>query len=249
MLGIISNIQRFTLHDGPGIRTTVFMQGCPLDCWWCHNPESKAYCLPEGNDEHQQYTPEQLFLEIKKDWIFMEESKGGVTFSGGEPFSQHQFLAQMLDLCKAEEIHTAVDTSGMVNSKIFESMIHKPDLFLFDIKFVDGEQHKKYTGVHNTIILKNLGLLVKHHKKINIRIPLIPGINDSEKCLNEFKQLMNKLRLENLNLLPFHRIAEGKYKRLGMENRLINLRAHTDEEIATFKHSFEKDGFEVKIGG
>lgn len=249
MLGVISNIQRFTVHDGPGIRITVFMQGCPLDCWWCHNPESKSFCIPEGKDDNQRMSAEQLMVEIRKEIVFMEESNGGVTFSGGEPFMQSEFLSEMLDLCKAEEIHTTVDTSGFVKSEIFNSILHKPDLFLFDIKIVDSEMHQKYTGVSNALIMQNLESLVKSGKKIDIRFPLIPGINDTEKNLNELKELMTHHHLEKINILPYHRIAEGKYKKLNMGNRMKGIQPHSENEVKIIRNFFIDAGLDAKIGG
>lgn len=249
MLGIISNIQRFTVHDGPGIRITVFLQGCPLDCWWCHNPESKFICTPEGKDENQRMTPEQLMTEIRKELVFMEESNGGVTFSGGEPFMQSEFLSEMLDLCKAEEIHTCIDTSGLVNPDIFDTILEKADLYLFDIKFVDPEMHKKYTGVSNVQIMRNLQSLIKNQKEINIRFPLIPGINDTEKNLDDLKELMIELQLKKINILPYHRIAEGKYEKLSMENRMKGILPHSENEIKNIHNFFIEAGFEAKIGG
>lgn len=249
MLGVISNIQRFTVHDGPGIRITVFLQGCPLDCWWCHNPESKAFCNPLDNDQNKRMTPEQLMSEIRKELVFMEESNGGVTFSGGEPFMQSGFLSKMLSLCKAEEIHTTVDTSGLVNQEVFNSLLLKPDLYLFDIKFMDTEMHKKYTGVSNSQILQNLQSLVDNKKEVHLRFPLIPRVNDSIENLNAIKDLMNQHHLKKINILPYHRIAEGKYENLHMENRMKGIKPHSESEIKNIHTFFIDAGFEAKIGG
>lgn len=249
MLGVISNIQRFTVHDGPGIRITIFMQACPLDCWWCHNPESKSFGSIEGNDQNQRMTPEHLMTEIRKELVFMEESDGGVTFSGGEPFMQSEFLSEILDLCKAEEIHTTVDTSGFAKAEIFEAILQKPDLFLFDIKFVDSDLHQKFTGVSNTLIMQNLQSLVKAGKDVNIRLPLIPGINDTEKNLNDVKDLMLQSNLKKINILPYHRIAEGKYEKLQMENRMKDIKPHSENEIKNIHDFFIDAGFDAKIGG
>ena len=249
MLGVISNIQRFTVHDGPGIRITIFLQGCPLDCWWCHNPESKSFCNQNANDENLRMTPEQLMTEIRKELVFMEESNGGVTFSGGEPFMQPGFLSKMLSLCKAEEIHTTVDTSGLVNQDVFNSLFLEPDLYLFDIKLIDPAKHKKYTGVSNSQILQNLKMLVDHKKEVNIRFPLIPGVNDTLENLNGVKKLMIQHHLKKINILPFHRIAEAKYKKLHMENRMKGIKAHSESEIKNIHNFFIDAGFEAKIGG
>lgn len=249
MVGLISNIQRFTIHDGPGIRITIFMQGCPLDCWWCHNPENKSLCKSKNEIFRSQMTPEQLMTEIKKELVFIEESGGGVTFSGGEPLMQYKFLLEMLDLCQKENIHTAIDTSGFIEPEIFSHVVHKPNLFLFDIKLIDPVLHKKYTGISNNIILKNLKTLVENSKKINIRYPLIPGITDTQKNLNDIKTIMKLYNLKIINLLPFHNTAEGKYHKLNIENRMKNIKPHSKEELNEIQTLFLKDGFDASIGG
>lgn len=248
MLGIISNIQRFAVHDGPGIRTTVFMQGCPLQCWWCHNPESISLNNPLQS-EFLRLSPTQLLKEIKKDVLFMEESGGGISFSGGEPLLQSIFLAEVLELCKAEGMHTCIDTSGMAKKEAVEMVMDYTDLFLYDIKFVDMETHTRFTGVSNRSILKNLDLLLENKKELIIRFPLIPGINDQESDLNDLKNLMLSKKLTSLDILPYHRIAEGKYERLNMKNKMKGVEPHPPEKIEAIKEYFTNAGLEVSIGG
>lgn len=250
MLGVISNIQRFTVHDGPGIRLTVFLQGCPLSCWWCHNPESIKYCKVEGSDEHLRLSVNQLMKEIKKELIFIEESGGGVTFSGGEPLMQPIFLEQMLDACKDEEIHTAVDTSGFVTTDTFDSIINKADLFLYDLKIIDNELHKKYTGVSNTLILENLKTLSNLKKEVIIRIPLIPGITDTSKNIEEIISTLKEFpNIKNVNLLPYHNIAKGKYDKLNIKFKMKEVKPGSKEHNLEIKKRFADAGFNASIGG
>ncbi len=190
MMGIVFDIKRFAVHDGPGIRTTVFLKGCPLRCRWCHNPESmeaspcrlpKTYqvgtsTFTETEAVGSEMSVEELMRELRKEKVFMEESGGGVTFSGGEPLFQPSFLKEMLMACKAEHIHTVVDTSGYASSTALDSVIPFTDLFLFDLKIIDSELHLHWTGVGNSIILANFDRLISAGARVRVRIPLIPGL-------------------------------------------------------------------------
>lgn len=250
MFGIVSNIQRFSVHDGPGIRTTVFLQGCPLNCWWCHNPENIPIEKFSSSEDDKLINSDKLIQELKKDLIFMEESGGGITFSGGEPFCQPVFLKKMLELCKEEGIHTAIDTSGFINSEIFSSFFDITDVFLYDMKLINDEKHLKYTGVSNKLILQNLNLLHQKNIKLIIRIPLIPQITDTKENINEIISHLSKMaNIKKINLLPFHRIAEGKYDRLGINNKMKNTLPQTEEKINLIKNQFTNAGFDVGIGG
>lgn len=250
MKGVISNIQRFSVHDGPGIRVTVFMQGCPLSCWWCHNPESIPFCKIEDHNGGNQFSPKELLKEIKKDLIFMEESEGGVTFSGGEPLMQLIFLQEMLELCKDEGIHTALDTTGFISKDAFDNIIDLPDLFLYDLKLINNEDHKKYTGTSNIQIHENLRTLVKLGKKVVIRFPLIPGITDKEKNLIDIINFMQDLPgLDQINILPYHRIAGAKYEKLKLENKMRGVMPYSSEKINEIEKFFINAGFNTRIGG
>ena len=249
MFGVISNIQRFTVHDGPGIRLTVFLQGCPLDCWWCHNPENIPECHLNGVKEVYKYSPDELMNEIRKDLIFMDESGGGVTFSGGEPFMQTDFLVEILKRCHEDNIHTCLDTSAYTEESELLKTIPYTDTYLFDIKLMDDEQHQKYTGVSNRSILKNLKKLVSEKKELIIRFPLIPGITDTIDNQESVIKLMKELGLNKISLLPYHRIAEGKYDKLRLENRMQGLSTHTKDEIESIFRRFKTAGLQVKIGG
>lgn len=247
MSGFISNIQRFTIHDGPGIRLTVFFQGCPLACWWCHNPE----CIPDfhSNFTGRQFSETELLKEIKKELLFMDESGGGVTFSGGEPLMQPDFLQNILAICREEEIHTAVDTSGFASQKIFESVIDLPDLFLFDLKVIDDELHQKFTGVTNKPILKNLENLSKQNKSVIIRIPLVPGITDTKENISDILHVLSGMpNLRNVNLLPYHAMAESKYIRLNIPYKLSGIDTSNEKRNKEIKELFTQAGFNASLG-
>lgn len=248
MLGVISNIQRFTVHDGPGIRLTIFMQGCPLACWWCHNPESIRSCNHKDADSISRFSVSELMKEIKKEQIFMDESIGGVTFSGGEPMMQAIFLEEILKACEEEDIHTAVDTSGLVSTDTFHSLMDKPDLFLYDLKVINNTLHKKYTGASNILILENLRTLNKYHKNVIIRIPLIPEITNTKDNIQDIKNLLLDLpNIKKINLLPYHRIAAGKYERLNLENKMQGIKPENNSKNEEIKSLFTEAGFDTSL--
>ena len=296
--GLIFNIMRFSLHDGPGIRTTVFFKGCPLSCWWCHNPESQrpsadmmyfpdrcvrcgecvAVCpheaigwqggpvwsavrcqysgacagaCPSGAREliGEWVTVSQVIAEVVKDTIFFDESRGGVTFSGGEPLMQAGFLDAMLGACRERGIHTTVDTCGVTGRQTLLGLSSKVDVFLCDLKMMDSAKHKKYTGIENEGILENLRALAKRHTGIIVRVPIIPGINDGEDNIEQTRGFLSSAGLWRVDLLPYHEIGTDKYRRLAREYRLEGLNAPTAERMSSIVEQFERDGFRVRIGG
>ena len=298
--GHIFNIMKYSIHDGPGIRTTVFMKGCPLKCPWCHNPESQKLipqlmwfpdkCIGCGKCAHicpekaitmvkgkalldikkcnncgkcaefcyaealemagKTMTAEEVIIEVEKDRIFYEESGGGLTFSGGEPFAQISFLKKMLILSKDKGIHTAVDTCGYVEKESLIDLSEYIDLFLYDIKIMDDKKHIKYTGVSNKLILDNLKELVKLKKRIFIRIPIISGINDSEKELKAIIEFLSDSGgFQQINLLPYHNIMTEKYKRLGEDYGLKNIEVPSDKKMNEIANKFQSYGFKAIIGG
>jgi pyruvate formate lyase activating enzyme len=265
--GIIFNIQRFAIHDGPGIRTTVFFKGCPLRCWWCHNPESHKI-LPEkfdgcnlrrGFDQSfsmdkdeigKEISVDELLSEISKDRIFYEESSGGVTFSGGEPFMQHEFLIRLLNECKIAGIHSAIDTSGYTASEIITEVAPYADLFLYDLKLMNDDEHQKYTGVSNQVILKNLIELDQLGKKIIIRIPIVPEITDTNENLFAIRGFISYLNnIIEVNLLPYHRAGEGKYIKYGRENKMGDTVSPERKNLENIRIFFSESKYKVKIGG
>jgi pyruvate formate lyase activating enzyme len=297
--GLIFDIRRYSVHDGPGIRTTVFFKGCPLACWWCHNPEGRTTrihlmlfperciacgaCLdvcPHGAVVHEngamrtslvrcracgtcvescpgdarelagrRMTVGEVLREIERDRVFYDESGGGVTFSGGEPLSQPDFLEALLDACAARGIHTVVDSCGFADQELLLHLSEKIDLFLFDLKMLDSADHLKHTGVRNDVILENLEALARRGKSIIIRFPVIPGINDGNESLRRMRAFLASLGLRRIDLLPYHRIGVEKYTRLGMPYLLEGLEPPPEEHLRGIAREFEREGFTVQVGG
>ncbi len=263
MTGLIFDIRRFSLHDGPGIRTTVFFKGCPLRCAWCHNPESRnPWCetieinVPldgatamEQAQVGEEMTTDEVMRRILRDRIFMERSGGGATFSGGEPLLQPDFLHALLDRCRLEEVQTALDTCGHVPPDIFASVLPKVDLFLYDLKLIDEEEHERRTGVSNALILENLRTLVRRGKRIIIRMPVIPGVTDTEENLGAAARLLRFLAaIERIDLLPYHAMALGKYRRLRIPQPPA-FDPPAPERMRAIASFFAEQGLNVTIGG
>ncbi len=190
--GIVFRIKKYAIHDGPGIRTTVFLKGCPLACWWCHNPEGQSMepqpIAParggdgagdpvRGETVGRRMTVAEVIAQVSRDLIFYDESGGGATFSGGEPLMQPEFLAALLDGCRRERVHTAVDTSGYAPGGVFNAIAARADLLLFDLKLMDDAEHRACTGVSNRPILENLAAAARDGRPLRIRFPVIPGIS------------------------------------------------------------------------
>ncbi len=266
--GSVFDVRRFSIHDGPGIRTTVFLKGCPLTCAWCHNPESQrrepelvlwterctacgacvSVCLagaiaqasPGARPETDRARCTacgactagcasrartlvgsmraigDLLDEIERDGLFYEESHGGVTLSGGEPLAQPAFAAELLRECRERRIHTAVDTCGFAAEEALAAVAAHTDLFLYDIKLLDDERHRRWTGVSNAGILQNLEHLSKGGWRLWIRYPLIPSVNDLDEDLSELGRLVARLPgVEAVQILPYHAAAERKSAHLG----------------------------------
>lgn len=270
-----------SIHDGPGIRTTVFFKGCPLNCLWCSNPESQklekevacfqsrcvncGYCAkgcPKGLIEAQppfeitnreecdlcgicvkecctnakkvvgeDYTVEELLKEILKDKSFYDSSGGGVTFSGGEPLMQSAFLIEMLMACKENGLHTAIETTGLTDTDRLLDAAALLDLIFYDVKHMDDKTHRDITGVSNEKILANLAALAKIHANIVVRIPVIPGINDSTENLRKTADYAASLNIPTIELLPYHNLGEVKYGQLGREYALADTQKPSEEQM------------------
>jgi len=266
MKGLIFSIKRYSINDGPGIRVTFFMKGCPLSCWWCHNPEGIS---PESelvtqtrrvgekefsSDEvvGKYYSVENVLEILDKDRIFLQQSNGGVTFSGGEPMMQFEFLLEVLKACKANGYHTAVDTSGYASTEYYKAIIPFTDLFLFDIKHLDDSKHIEYTGVSNIGILDNFSTILKSGKEVMLRIPVIPGKNDDHDHLVKLREKIISSGNENLrkiNLLPFHRIGISKYTKFNIPYRMNDTEQPSAERMRELKEFFAETGIKIKIGG
>jgi pyruvate formate lyase activating enzyme len=198
----------------------------------------------------REMSVKEIIREIEKDRIFYEESNGGVTFSGGEPLSQPDFLKVILRECTKRKIHTVVDTCGYAPQKIIEDIYSFVNLFLYDIKIMNDEKHRKYTGVSNKIILENLKYLVKKGASIEVRLPIIPGINDDTNNINEIADFLSSLgRIKIISILPYHGAGSEKYTRLNRRYRMRNVKNVEKEKIQEIKEILEEYKFKVKIGG
>jgi len=249
MQGTVFSIEEFSVYDGPGIRTTVFLKGCPLRCTWCHNPEGQraqneilrspngcahcGKCMETAVREDgavrfseesiracpqhllrwagETYDSEALCQKLLKNREMLVG--GGVTFSGGEPLMQSEFLFECLSLLKGK-LHTAIQTSGFCRSDIFARALALSDYFLYDLKLMDDEAHRRFTGVSNELILENFHALCGSGKAFTVRIPLIPGVTDTEANLLAIADLLNRNGVDSVELLPYNKMAGGKYKML-----------------------------------
>ncbi len=256
--GTIFDIKKFAIHDGPGIRTTIFLKGCPMNCWWCHNPEGQRpepESMAGGPGDTGPITVGalmsvgQVMAEIEKDLLFYDESGGGVTFSGGEPLLQPDFLAAVLAQCRRQGIHTALDTTGHAPADIMARIAPLVDLFLYDLKLLDDAHHRKYTGVSNDRLLANLRHLVRTGREVIIRFPLIPHINDTSDHLGKMKHFLQELGLRRIDLLPYHDIHRQKFHRLGHPDRLGDLAPPEADVIDRVKADLARDGFALTVGG
>lgn len=294
--GLIFNIQRHSIHDGPGIRTIIFLKGCPLSCLWCSNPESQSYgpdilydpekciscgaCLAvcpsaaisgSGNWDRDlcrvcgacadvcyaearsvagtRYSVEAAFAEVQKDAPFYARTGGGVTLSGGEPLSQSGFSAELLGECKAAGFSTAVETTGYAPWEDVRKLLPVTDLFLYDIKHTNAELHKKYTGVDNKLILDNLLHAGREKAQVIVRVPVVPGFNDSLEVLLSIRDTARAAGARELHLLPYHRYGARKYSLLGREYPMDGLRAAEKSEIQELSQKLETADMKVRVGG
>ena len=299
--GWVFNIQRYAVHDGPGIRTTVFLNGCPLRCLWCYNPESHRVapqfvfwgdkCIHCGNclaicpqlavsedDQGQKHidpkrcdscglcvdqcyadaleqmgrlrTVREVLTIIEEDRSFYDESGGGMTLSGGEALSQAEFTHNLLDGAKELGIRTAIETSGYAPWPVWENLLPHLDLILYDLKEIDPRQHISFTGVSNELILDNFKRLVGAGKSIIVRRPVIRGYNDTPDSIHALGQFVQGIAAASeIDLLPYHRLGQSKYERLGREYLMGDMPSMKDEEVTELRDILHSYGLNVKIGG
>lgn len=263
-VGDVFDIKRFAIHDGPGIRTTVFFSGCPLECWWCHNPEARLVprdgsrrsraadaTLPTGDNViGPAVRLSRLVAEVARDLIFYEQSGGGITVSGGEPLMQPDFLAELLGACRDRGISNAVDTSGYAPADIVARLDGLVDLYLFDLKIMDEYSHRKYTGVGNSLIHDNLDMILGTGTPVMIRIPMIPGITETEDNIEALASfLADRPCLGTVCILPYNRLGEDKARRLGLAYRPGEMPTQSAQRMREISARFESAGLEVRIGG
>jgi len=250
----IFNIQKYSIHDGPGIRTVVFFKGCPLRCLWCSNPESQ-YSSPETTYDKTSVPTifgeyrnlDYIMKEIMKDKDFYEESSGGVTLSGGEVLLQHEFATTLLNRLKNQGIHTACETSGYAPNKVFINFIKNIDLLLFDMKHYNRQKHFEATNVCNDKIIINLKYAINHGKEVIIRIPVIPGINNSLEDAQGFCTLLKEVGATKVNLLPFHQFGQKKYSLLDKEYKFLDTAQLHAEDLVEYKEVFIQNGLHCII--
>ena len=307
MKGIITHIQRYSIHDGPGIRTVVFFKGCPLACLWCCNPESQSFlpelefirslcrqcgrcieiCPEDAVNEDlncsetkkidrvkctlcmkcveecpsgalkvvgETKSVEEIMEVVRKDAAFYRRSGGGITLSGGEPLSQAEFTLQLLSRCHQENIHTAIETCGMVTRNTLENIIPVIDLFLFDIKHMNALKHQEFTGVSNKEIIENLTWLCNHKANVILRLPMIPELNMELEDWKGLARLIDEMGIREVNLMPFHQLGKDKYSHLGKPYRLEKLLDLRMDESAIkmltqIKGMLQTEKITVTIGG
>ncbi|UCB42311.1 MAG: glycyl-radical enzyme activating protein [Dehalococcoidales bacterium] len=296
--GLVFLIQRYSVQDGPGLRTTIFMKGCPLRCQWCQNPESlnphpelmthDTKCILLGkcvevcpvraitidrrksrkidrakcdlcfqcvnacptkalSKVGEYMTVAEVMAEIERDELFYHRSGGGVTISGGEPLLQWQFVHRLLEACKQRHLHTALDTCGYAQLPVLKKVLENVDLVLYDIKHMAPELHKKVTGKSNRRILNNLRL-IPPQKKVWLRLPLIPGFNDSRENITELSRLGQEIGVEKVSILPYHRLAEEKYRQLGMQRKMSRIKPPSKRQLQKIQALIESFGLQVTIG-
>jgi pyruvate formate lyase activating enzyme len=245
--GRIFDIKRFSSHDGPGIRSTVFLTGCPLRCAWCHNPEAFAAQDETGGNVRDVTVPD-LIRELERDIPYYDASGGGVTISGGEPLFQSRFVFDLLRACRKRELHTALDTCGLVDSALLTEASSLTDIILYDLKAMDSAVHGDWTGAPNSKILENLRLLGNLDVNVWIRLPLIPGVNDDTRNVDAMIDFLSGTRFRRISILPYHRIADAKYQRLGLPNRMTGVEPPSPGRIEEIRARFAAAGFDPHVG-
>ena len=254
--GRIFNIQRFSIHDGPGIRTIVFFKGCVMRCAWCCNPESQRYDIETLIEAGKEKTVgrdvyvSDVMPEILSDMPYYRRSGGGVTLSGGEVLCQADFARELLRECKEHGLHTAIESAASTKFSEIEKLLPYLDLYLMDIKHMDAEKHKEFTGVTNERILENARAVAECGVELIIRTPVIPGFNDTPeeiRAISHFAKTLPGVREHHL--LPYHRLGQDKYEGLGRKYSLVGIEPPSREKMEYLLSVAETSGLKCKIGG
>ncbi|MFA9398576.1 MAG: [formate-C-acetyltransferase]-activating enzyme [Clostridiaceae bacterium] len=273
MKGLIFNIQRYSIHDGNGIRTLVFFKGCPLRCPWCSNPESQSFdiekvkikkkCIhcdicsnneiecPSGAIKNfgKWMTVDEVIAEVSKDFIFYNTSNGGVTLSGGEVLSQTPFALELLKRLKSLNVNTAIETCGMGSLENIKDLAEYTDLFLFDLKIMDKSKAKELLKANVDVINNNIKALVKMGKNVIPRIPLIPGYTMDSDNISSISNFVLSLGLKEIHILPFHQYGSNKYEFLNRDYKLKNISPPNSSDIDAIKNILENNSLKVSVGG
>lgn len=254
--GRIFNIQRFSIHDGPGIRTIVFFKGCYMRCAWCCNPESQEYeiqtLFEKGKEKTvgKDVTVDEILPEILADENYFVRSGGGVTLSGGEVLAQPEFAKELLKACKEHGLHTAIESSANADFDVIKEILPYLDLYLMDIKHMNSDKHKEFTGATNERILENAKKVANSNVELIIRTPVVPGFNDTAeeiRAISEFASQLNGVKEHHL--LPYHRLGQVKYEGLGRKYSFDGIEPPTKEKMEYLLSVAEESGLKCQIGG
>ncbi len=254
--GRIFDIQKFSVHDGPGIRTIVFLKGCAFRCRWCCNPESQEYGIQTMNIDGKEkivgrdVSVSEVMQEIVKDFPYYRRSGGGVTLSGGESLLQPEFAVALLKACKDYGINTAMESTGFAPFDTIKKYLEHLDLYLMDIKHMDRRKHMEFIGKPNDVVLENAALIAQHAKHLIIRVPVIPTFNDSVEEIREIAKFAKSLpNVNELHLLPYHPYGTDKYRWLGREYTLSHITPPSDEYMQKLLDVVKSEGLKSQIGG
>ncbi|MBO5008737.1 MAG: glycyl-radical enzyme activating protein [Clostridia bacterium] len=254
--GRIFDIQKFSVHDGPGIRTIVFLKGCALRCKWCCNPESQSAEIqtmntPQGTKTiGRDVSVGEIIEDILKDMPYFRRSGGGITLSGGETLLQPEFAKALFMAAKENGITTAIESTGFAKYETIEKLLPYIDVYLMDIKHMNSQKHKLFTSQSNELILENAKKIAKNANRLIIRVPVIPTFNDTVSEITDIARFTKELgTVDELHLLPYHRLGEDKYTYLGRCYELKDLTTPSDEKMNDLKSAVESCGLKCQIGG
>ena len=254
--GRIFDIQRFSVHDGPGVRTIVFLKGCPLRCRWCCNPESQEFEIQQMTQDGKiktvgyDVTVGEVMKTVDKDRVYYRRSGGGLTLSGGEMLMQPDFSAALLKAAKKAGINTAVESTAYAPFGVIEKILPNLDYYLMDIKHIDSQKHKEYTRVPNELILENAERIAKSGVSLTIRTPVIPGFNDDEEDIAAIARFASRLPgVNEMHILPYHRMGQDKYAGLGREYTLADVVPPENAKMEKLLGIVRSYGLDGKIGG
>lgn len=248
--GLIYNIQRYNLHDGPGIRTILFLKGCPLRCLWCANPESQNPFPEQMGDSTVGYelTAREAVDQAARDMAFFKRSGGGLTISGGEATAQPDFTQAVAEEAKARGLHVTIETACAADWNTFQRVTFHADLILADIKLMDGKRHRQAVGSSNRVILENIRCLAAAGKPVIVRVPVIPGYNSDEKNLRETAIFCKESGIREIHWLPYHELGVNKYQKLNRQYQLSHIRPPAKQVLIALAGKLEQElGIEIRV--